>query len=343
MLFRSFVRRCPFLDAAEGLSCGRWAFLLFSIVACSSSETTTVPGSQDDGSSQNDGAASSTDEAPTRSETLPHPGASRAPAGLSPRSQCKRGVAYGSHSLQDLQALSKGVSWWYNWAFLPDAALSEGQHRDLAVEYVPMIWGAGSDTEGARLAITEDATTLLGFNEPNFGEQANISAEDAAALWPEVEAVADAHQLYLVSPAVNFCGGDCRDTDPFRYLDEFFASCPDCRVDAIGIHIYVGCNPGGANHAEWLIQHVETYKERFDLPLWLTEFACDSASSMAEQQAFLQDAVAYLEGEPRIERYAWFAGRADNVPFVDLLGADGELTALGRAYVDAPAPEECQR
>lgn len=259
------------------------------------------------------------------------------------RSTCKRGVAYGHHSLADLTALSAGVSFWYNWAFVPDQALADGSYLDLDVEYVPMIWGAGSDREAAMTDIPADAQTLLGFNEPNFGSQANLSAEDAAALWPELEEIADARGLQLVSPAVNFCGGDCQDTDPFAYLDAFLAACDGCRVDALGIHIYVGCNPEGENHAEWLINHVETYKSRFPHPLWLTEFACDSAANEAEQLAFLEDAVQYLENEPRIARYAWFAGRADNVPHVDLLGADGQLTALGQRYVELDQPAECQR
>ncbi|MBN2191209.1 MAG: glycoside hydrolase family protein [Polyangiaceae bacterium] len=259
------------------------------------------------------------------------------------RQGCKRGVAYGYHSAADLAALSTGVSWWYNWDFRPDSALRDGAYRSYDVEYAPMIWGAGTDRNATRTAIPEDATTLLGFNEPNFGSQADLSATEAAALWPELEAIADARGLRLVSPAVNFCGGDCHDTDPFHYLDEFFAACNACRVDAIAIHVYVGCNPNGNNHAEWLIGHVETYKSRFSQPLWLTEFACDNATNEAEQQAFLEDAVAYLEAEPRIARYAWFAGRADNMSHVDLLGDDGQLTALGTTYVNAPQAEGCQR
>jgi hypothetical protein len=252
-------------------------------------------------------------------------------------------VAYGHHSVADLAVLSESVSWWYNWDFRPDSDLRSGAYRDQNVEYVPMIWGENSDREAAKTAIPNDAAALLGFNEPNFGSQANISAEDAAALWPELEEIADAQGLRLVSPAVNFCGGSCQDTDPFRYLEEFLAACEGCRVDALAIHIYVGCSPSGDNKAEWLINHVESYKNRFSQPLWLTEFACDSAQNFAEQEAFLEDAVAYLEAEPRIERYAWFAGRADNVPYVDLLGASGELTSLGEAYVNAPVHEDCER
>ncbi|HET7540407.1 MAG TPA: glycoside hydrolase family protein [Polyangiaceae bacterium] len=261
--------------------------------------------------------------------------------GENSRAACKRGLAYGHHSVADLKALSAGVSWWYNWDFRPDQDLRSGAYLDAKVEYAPMIWGAASDRAAAKAAIGSDARVLLGFNEPNFGSQANLSAKAAAALWPELTAIADEKGLRLVSPAVNFCGGNCQDTDPFHYLDEFFAACTGCRVDAVAIHIYVGCTPSGKNKAEYLINHVETYKKRFSQPLWLTEFACDSAKTDAEQQAFLQDAVAYLEAEPRIERYAWFSGRATNVPHVDLLGASGELTALGKAYVTAPQNPGC--
>src|SRR6188768_255226 len=256
---------------------------------------------------------------------------------------CKRGLAYGHHSVADLKALSPGVSWWYNWDFRPDQDLRAGAHLDAGVEYAPMIWGAASDRAAAKTAIGSDARVLLGFNEPNFGSQANLTAKAAAALWPELTAIADAKGLRLVSPAVNFCGGNCTDTDPFHYLDEFFAACAGCRVDAVAIHIYVGCSPSGKNKAEWLINHVETYKSRFSQPLFLTEFACDSAKSEAEQQAFLVDALSYLEAEPRIERYAWFSGRATNVAHVDLLGGSGELTALGKAYVNAPKNPACTR
>ena len=158
-----------------------------------------------------------------------------------------------------------------------------------------------------------------------------------------MQAIADAKGLRLVSPAVNFCGGNCQDTDPFHYLDQFFAACSGCRVDAVAIHIYVGCSPSGDNKAAYLINHIETYKKRFSQPLWLTEFACDSAKSADEQQAFLEDAVAYLEAEPRIERYAWFSGRATNVPRVDLLADSGQLTPLGKAYVNAPKNSDCTR
>ena len=44
---------------------------------------------------------------------------------------------------------------------------------------------------------------------------------------------------------------------------------------------------------------------------------------------------------PRIERYAWFSGRFEWIPYIDLLGADGQLTPLGQAYVSAPTNPDC--
>ena len=260
------------------------------------------------------------------------------------RKSCKRGVAYGHHSPADMAALSPGISWWYNWYYAPDAELGSGW-RDAQVAYVPMRWGENFDADQALAGIPADATTLLGFNEPNFFSQSNLSATRAAELWPQLESLADTLGLQLVSPAVNFCGGGCHGDGPVAYLEDFFAACSGCRVDAIAIHIYVGCDETSAglqnNRAQWLINHVEMYKEAFDKPLWLTEFACSENPSEAEQKAFLEDAVAYLENEPRIEKYAWFSGRADNMTNVDLLGADGQLTELGQAYVNAPYAAGC--
>ena len=92
-----------------------------------------------------------------------------------------------------------------------------------------------------------------------------------------------------------------------------------------------------------LVACVDPDRNNADGPVAQYFEACDDAKNAAEQQAFLEDAVAYLEAEPRIERYAWFSGRASNVPYVDLLGASGQLTALGQAYVNAPRNEACTR
>jgi hypothetical protein len=255
-------------------------------------------------------------------------------------SACKRGIAYGYHSQADMQALRPGVSWWYNWAFSPDKDVVNTFAAE-GFSYVPMVWGTKVDLASVNTSLLPGAPALLGFNEPNFFSQANLSASDAAKAWPGVQAIADAHGLPLISPAVNFCGGGCHDTDPFAYLDAFFAACPGCRVDAIAVHVYVGCKGEGGQRAKWLENHLKTYEARFSQPIWLTEFACDDAATPDDAVGFLEDAVGILENDPRVARYAWFSGRTKEIKNVDLLGQDGQLTPLGKAYVEAPRNAAC--
>src|SRR5690242_5631522 len=78
--------------------------------------------------------------------------------GSVPSSSCKRGLAYGHHSDADLAALQGSVTWWYNWAYEPDAELSAGTYESLGFEYVPMIWGGTFDVDAATAGIPSDAT-----------------------------------------------------------------------------------------------------------------------------------------------------------------------------------------
>lgn len=241
---------------------------------------------------------------------------------------CKRGLAYGESSENDLRALSPRVGWWYNWAASPNAEVAS-VYAEAGTEYVPMIWGSAFDVDDATASIPSDAKYLLGFNEPNFGSQASIPADEAAALWPKLEAIADARGLELVAPAVNFCGGDCNATSPFDYLQSFFDACDGCRVDFIAAHWYA-CDRSALS---WYLGELES----FGKPIWLTEFACldGDDTSTTQQATYMADALDLLENDPQVFRYAWFTGRYDSVPSINLLGEDGELTELGRQYVDA--------
>ena len=45
---------------------------------------------------------------------------------------------------------------------------------------------------------------LLGFNEPNFTKQANMTPQKAAEEWTAVKALADELGLEIVAPAMNY-------------------------------------------------------------------------------------------------------------------------------------------
>ncbi len=248
---------------------------------------------------------------------------------------CKRGVAYGQHSAADMTALSAGIVWWHNWARGPDSGVA-GSFEQLGVDFVPMIWDERFTDVGQAVAqIPSSSRFLMGPNEPNFYAQANLSPAQAAALWPQLEDIAAQEGLDITSPALNFCGGGCWETDPFVYFDKFFAACSGCKIDYLAVHWYA-CTPEALS---WYLGEMK----RYGLPIWVTEFACGDAAdrSLAVQKAYMQQAVQIMENDPDVVRYAWFSGRTTNLPNVNLLGADGQLTELGELYVSLPYNANC--
>jgi hypothetical protein len=267
------------------------------------------------------------------------PGGSGGAAGAPSRASCKRGVAYGfdpAGAVSDLQALSPSVSWFYNWSSRPPAQLV-GEYERLGVEFVPMLWNASFNVDDVVARIPAGAKYLLGFNEPNFHSQANLTPDQAAAAWPRVEEVARRRGLTLVSPAVNYCGGGCNATDPVDWLDRFFAACQGCRVDHVAVHWY-------ACYGSALSWYIGRFK-KYGRPIWLTEFSCgdEGVQPVSRQQSYMKEALAYLEGDKDIFRYSWFSGRTTAIANVNLLGSAGTLTTLGGDYVSLPSPAECRR
>lgn len=249
----------------------------------------------------------------------------------------KRGLAYGNNSGQDLSALSKGVTWWYNWFHQPEAA-AINVYQNYGFDYVPMAWNGAFNKEAMRtfLAAHPNVKYILGWNEPNFKSQANMTPSQAAALWPDIEDLADEFNLEIVSPAVNYCDVCVEEngttyTDPVKYLDDFFTACVGCRVDHIAIHCYMG----NVSALQWYVGLFKKYKK----PIWLTEFAnWENNPTLQQQKNFLVGAVDYLENDADVFRYAWFTGRHTGAPYIGLLenGQSGNLTDLGDIYVSMP-------
>jgi Glycosyl hydrolase catalytic core len=253
------------------------------------------------------------------------------------RSACKRGVGYGfdpDGATDDLSALAPGVSWYYGWANAPNAKLAKDYAR-IGVEFVPMIWGGDFNVDDVVNKIPDDARFLLGFNEPNFNSQANLTPQKAAALWPSLEQIAQRKHLALVSPAVNYCGGGCNVENPVDWMDQFFAACTNCQIDYVAVHWYA-C--GG----DALRSYIAMFK-KYGKPIWLTEFSCGDSGTqpVTKQQSYMKEALAYLESDPDIFRYAWFSGRTKSIANVDLLAAPGKLSTLGQDYVSLPEPAAC--
>ncbi len=227
---------------------------------------------------------------------------------------CKRGIATNT---APAAAFEPRVGWWYDWSL-------QGAASPLA--FVPMYWGTSTMND----PLPSGAKAVLGFNEPNFTAQSDLTPPQAAAAWPTIAAKAKAAGIPIVSPAVNFCGG-CSDpaiTDPYTWLKDFFAACTGCEVDAIAVHWYNCDLPSlkayieGNNSLEGFVQ--------FGKPIWLTEFSCDGSHSEADNETYMKAAVPYLESSSYVARYAWFS--ATPIPNAVLVKTDGTPTALGQLY-----------
>jgi hypothetical protein len=320
---------------------GQWAVNPGAATDGAAGSSSSGGGAEDAAPSPPTGSSGGSPATPDAGTTTPETGAPPNGADASvpteaaapPGPQAKRGIAYGYNSDADLGALSAGITWWYNWSTQPDSSLSAGYAASHGVEFVPMIWGGNFDPNKVASQVPAGAKYLLTFNEPNFGSQSNLTPAQAAALWPKVEQVAAARGLKIVSPAVNYCGGNCNETDPFTWLDAFFAACASCQVDYIAAHWY-------ACTKDALTSYLSQYETRYKKPIWLTEFSCLDGSVPATQvneAAYMAQAVPALEADPMVFRYSWFTGRFSQQPAINVLGAgSGSLTALGQKYIALP-------
>jgi putative glycosyl hydrolase len=193
------------------------------------------------------------------------------------------------------------------------------------------VWGSSTVNN----TIPAGSKYLLGFNEPNFHEQSNLTAAAAATAWPALQANAlRANVPIIVGPGMNFCGpaANCNGTDPYVYLRDFLDACTGCQVDHIAVHWY-NCDlpslkayiESNASLAGW---------QQFGKPIWLTEFSCNGDATVAQQEAFMRVAIPYLESQPNVFRYSWFS--ASPIPNARLINSDGSPTALGNVYISLP-------
>jgi hypothetical protein len=84
------------------------------------------------------------------------------------------------------------------------------------------------------------------------------------------------------------------------------AEAKSLRVDFVAIHWY-GWNAGSCNDAKELENYV-TWAEKFERPIWITEFGCLNQSNPSAEvvQGFYGSALAALSRHPLVERYAWY-------------------------------------
>lgn len=230
-----------------------------------------------------------------------------------------------------------GTSWAYNWG--PSTSLANDPAvADKNFLFAPMQWGGGQANVNNLIDKYGDWQNnvkpqfLLGFNEPDHTEQANLTVERAIELWPQLVA----SDLPLISP-VNATGGEAAWLGVFS--DQ--ADALGYRVDYTGMHWYAPPN-------------VTTILNRIDAvqtlgnarPVWLTEFSIvdwsNGSGDWSEESNynFILELLWRAEAKTNLEKYAVFIFTGDSPtnpwdltnPRSDFRQTDGSLTPFGKAY-----------
>jgi len=221
----------------------------------------------------------------------------------------------------DLSADVLDAAWRYNW--------NNNLESTLDWEYVPIkqqAYWPGLPTTKANV------TALLGFNEPNnpvedaYSSLNNGSVDAAIAAWPDL--LATGHRIG--SPAVTDGGKAWL----YEFMDKAIAA--NLRVDFIAIHNYQAGHTASSLTA-WL----KDIYDRYQLPIWLTEFNNGANWTTAADPTLQQNAdwvasiTTAFDATPWIERYSIYS----NVEAVrQMVDASGNLTPAGLVYKNNASP-----
>lgn len=254
-------------------------------------------------------------------------------AGSASAKSYKRGVSENKFQYKaQMEVLAPGVSWFYNWSNTIGAYLADQEF----LEFVPMCWNGNFSSDNIRNYVLSHPETkyILGFNEPNFTAQANMTPQQAAERWPEIQALAKELNLKIVAPALNYSPNPPY-TNPTTWMDEFVALVGSDAFDFVALHNY-----GGVGVMQSLCT---TFHERYGKPVWLTEFCYwpgeSGAVPLQSQIDSMVESVEWLEKTDWIYRYAWFKATEASVANYHLLeSGKGEeprsLTEAGMVYVN---------
>ncbi|KAJ5662737.1 hypothetical protein N7462_011663 [Penicillium macrosclerotiorum] len=180
------------------------------------------------------------------------------------------------------------------------------------VEYVPMLWGKGSEdfTTGIKNLLTargDDKTTkILGFNEPDIKGQSYLSVADAVTEW-QTYMTQFAKNATLISPAPT----SSENADQgLNWLKSFMTECKNCNISGLAFHWY-------GTSADQFKTHVQEAIDIANLHnidnVWCTEFGLNDDMNTTigvrhseNTVAFLDEVLPWLDDQPNITHYSWF-------------------------------------
>jgi hypothetical protein len=229
----------------------------------------------------------------------------------------KKGVAGGIY--QNLN-----VGWYYDWSISHKSTLD--------LEYVPIKQGRDWPGLASQDWQALGSTTLLGYNEPNHKDQANMTVAAALAGWPALMSTG----LRLGSPAVA--------DDGLNWLYDFIekADKANLRVDFVAVHYYRAyenpADPRGA--ADQFYRFIKEIHQRTHRNVWITEFNNGAnwtkhTPTYQQERSTIAAMLRMLDQTPFVERYAIY-NWVEDVRMMQR--KDGSLTGAGEVYRDDASP-----
>ncbi|MEX1114571.1 MAG: glycosyl hydrolase [Akkermansiaceae bacterium] len=216
------------------------------------------------------------------------------------------------------------VAWFYDWNIKANSTLD--------LEYVAIRQNRGwpgLDQDWRAKGVNH----LLGFNEPDRPDQANMNVADAIKSWPTLLASG----LRLGAPATSDGG--------LAWLYEFMekADSAGLRVDFVPVHYYRATNdPGDAKGAaDQFHRFLKQVHDRVKRPLWVTEWNNGANWTKApdpnakQQKEAIAAILKMLDETPFVERYALY-NWVEDVRHV--VAKDQSLTPAGEVYRDQVSP-----
>jgi hypothetical protein len=213
------------------------------------------------------------------------------------------------------------ASWLYTWGSDKPPTTPTG------VEFVPMEWGYyGGDNSAwvQSVAAQPGVKNILGFNEPDHTDQANLSVSDALTGFQ-----------YLAAAGIPVGSPACAD-DYDSWFQQFMQGVTGqgLRLDFITVHCYLEDPYQFENYITGLHNWYWQY------PLWITEFAptdwaSPSGVTTMDAANFMKIVVPWLNSQWYVARYAWYSGASPGtwtLGSAALVNTDGTPTDLGKLY-----------
>lgn len=235
----------------------------------------------------------------------------------------KRGFAGGGIN----NTLATNADWFYHWGL-------DKPSGEYDANFVPMFWGNVTQAGINKVLGYGDTTHVLGFNEPERTDQANLSVANAISKWQTLEAGLNGSGIKLVSPAVSDNGAGQ------QWLSAFMGQADNLglQVDAVAFHWYGVNNPNNpVAAANQLLGRVDSYHNTYGKPVWLTEFALhDWGGNYSDEvmreanRIFLDTVIPGLESRSYVDGYSFYQWFGDAML---IEGNPTTPTVVGDAYI----------